>query len=272
MKEIINSIRSSAKLQTIATFLLFIAGIVLGPLIEAQIAPALNATTIFITVVILFAAVIAIWNHTRTQIDAIQNNTATLAKAVGQTVQMLPYEEGYRWLKEKTEQSKSEVRVYSKYVFDWQNQKPIYDPVRLQKPERKKVFEETEKLLKRKASTDFKYVRIVEVPSGHSISEVFPHDPPYAQQCVLLAEYGKKEPEFACLRTVNKNFPNNFIVLDRNFLYMEFELYGSQQGEFIAPFVLVMDDPNSDIVQSLVRLHERLEANSYLVTNLDEVN
>lgn len=271
MREAIQTIRSKTRLQVIVPFLIFMAGAILGPILEVQISSPLDVRIIYIAVVILFLTIVFLWDDARSQITNIQENTKTLAKAVGQSAQILPYEEGYKRLREQIKHSEQEVRIFSKYVFDWENQKPIYDPKRLQNPDRKTAYGEVISLLKHKESdNNFKYVRIVEVPSDHSIAEVFPFDHVYAEQCKKLAKYSRQNPEFASLRMINSDFPNTFSIWDRRFLYMEFELLDPSTGEYVAPFVMIVDDPNSEFMVSLVKLHERLEANSTLITHFDD--
>ncbi len=270
MRKIIEAIRAIPWLQTAISIVVFVLGIFIGPLLEMQVSPIINATTVFILITISLGAIIAIWNHTRQQISTLEQYTKVLAKSVGYSVQMLPYAQAYTELKNKVRDAQTEILVFSKYVFDWENGKPIYDRARLESPQRRAVYAEVQaKLRQMRGKGNFRLVRIVQVPKGHHLREIFPYDNVYKQHCEFLGEISRDQPEFASLRTSDVVFENTFAIIDRTFLYMEFDIRNPDTSEVHSPFALIIDNPDSEIVQDLVKLHQRIEATSQLVTDID---
>ena len=102
------------------------------------------------------------------------------------------------------------------------------------------------------------------------MEEALPYDPIYRDDCEFLAELGKEEPEFARLLVADEYFQNTFVIVDKSFLYLEFDTRNPSDEDFSFPsFVMMIDDPNSEIVQSLLKLHERIEQHAKLITRLD---
>ena len=272
MRRIYELVRSMQWLQTLTAIVMFVLGVFIGPLLEMQIGPLLNSTTVIVLVTICFGAIVVIWNSVHHQVSALERYTQVLAKSVGYSVQMLPYAQAFIELKDKVRNAQTEILVFSKYVFDWENGKPIYDPVRLESPQRHAAYAEIQAKLKQMRSKGgFRLARIVQVPEGHHLQEVFPFDTAYKQHCEFLYEISRVEPEFASLRVTDVVFENTFAIVDRSFLYMEFDIRNPETGDVQSPFALIIDNPDSQIVSDLVKLHQRTEANSRLVKDLLEV-
>ncbi len=68
------------------------------------------------------------------------------------------------------------------------------------------------------------FVKIVQIPDGHKLEEVFPSDPFYQDDCKFIVELNKDGPKFANLRVSEIFFQNTFCIIDRSFLYLEFDI------------------------------------------------
>jgi len=224
--------------------------------------------TIFFLLVVVLGFCLAIWGLTQKKIANMENQTALISKAIGQKASILPYSQGYDLLQSKYEHAKSEILILSKYVFDWKKNKSIYDSKRLKSPSRRKAYDTAiEKIRAAMKEGNFKYSLVVQVPKGYSLGDVFPFDPIYKKYATLLMRSNKMAPEAASLKTTDVVFPNTFVLVDRSFLYLEFEIKDPDTGEEKAPFVLTIDDPNSEMVLELLRVHQRLEANASLLAH-----
>lgn len=208
------------------------------------------------------------WRATNHQITSIEAHTGTLANAVGQRIQLLPYTKGFKELQRRIQSAKSEILVLSNYIFDWENGNPIYDPTTMQSSERKAVFAATQAKLKRENRKGFRYVKVVQVPKGHRLEEALVYDPIYGEDCKFLADISKSEPEFASIRLSEIIFQNTFCIIDRAFLYMEFDTRKTDNNQTFLPFVMIVEDPNSKIIFDLAKLHQRIEAGSTLITQI----
>jgi hypothetical protein len=51
---------------------------------------------------------------------------------------------------------------------------------------------------------------------------------------------------------------------------MEYKLVDLDTGYIESPLVVIIEDPTSETVQEMVRIYQRIEARSKLVTNVDE--
>jgi hypothetical protein len=225
---------------------------------------------IYLIVTITLGTSIIIWEDMRQNISLIASNTGRISTSVGHKLQIIPYRKGYQELQERIENARNEIRVLSNYVFDWENGKPIYDEERLLSPERRASYSVTNAKIEREAKRgQFKFVKIIQIPSGHNLEEILSYDSVYKEQCELLACIGRITPELACLRKSEVIFRNSFVLIDRSFLYMEIEINDPYEEQVQAPFVLILEDPDSIALDELLRLHQRIEANSELVTNIE---
>lgn len=276
---ILNSLYASRWRETLLAGMSALLGVFTGPIIEQFASPIFQPPYLPVITFILIAALflvsttlsLTMWRATNEQIASIEHHANKLADSIGQRIQILPYAKGYKALQKWTEAARNEILILSNYVFDWENDRPIYDTNRLQSPERKAAYMATETKLRseKKKGRSFKFVRIVQIPKGYRLEAVFPHDPLYYEACKFLAELGNAEPEFASLRTSEVVFHNSFVIIDKTFLYMEFEIRKPDTNQTFAPFVMIVEDPNAEIVQTMRKLHQRIEANSTLITHVD---
>lgn len=275
MKRILENLRSIPWLQIIMSVVIFILGLFAQPMLETRTAPLFNPAnlplTIFILVSVLFAVVIAIWNNTRHQITLVANNTGVLAKHAGQRLRILSHMEGYEEVRKRTQIAGFEILKLIYYEMDPRNGKPIYESALLESPIRKATYlQEREKLRKESGKDNFRYVEVVQTPIGYSLEKILACDPLYRENCEFLAGFSKGEPEFASLRTSEVIFPNTLIIIDRAFLYVAFRTKNPDTGSYEYPFIgLLIEDPDSEVVRSMVKLYHRIEAHSNLITAID---
>lgn len=272
----ISSLYSSHWREALLAVISAIIGIFSDDLIKEIAPPLFDKPNLPYVAFALIAAIflatasysMAMWRTTNRQIASIETYTGTLANTIGQRIQVLPYTKGFKELQKRIQSAKSEILVLSNYVFDWENKQPIYDTVTMQSSERKAVFAATQSKLQREKRKGFRYVRIVQIPKGHRLEEALPYDPIYQEDCKFLADTSKSEPEFASLRLSEIIFQNTFCIIDRSFLYLEFDTRKTDTNQTFLPFVMIVEDPNSEVIHDLVKLHQRIEAGSTLITKI----
>lgn len=273
IRSILKSLQSSSGLNFLILIITALIGI-FGQSILEQIAPPLFQKSnlpfiIFILTIAMYLASVTVWRSTQQQVTSTNNYMGTLANAIGHRVKIVSDAEGYKELQKRISNANAEILILTNYAFDWEHSKPIYDPIRMQSPERRAAYTAIQNKLKREKRSGFKFVRIVQIPNGHHLEEILPFDNIYREDCEFLAKIAAKEPEFASLRTSDVIFQNTFCVIDQRFLYLEFDISRPNSDQFFSPFVMLVDDPNSETMQELRKLHQRIEANTRLISHID---
>jgi len=252
MNEILKLLKKLVKNSGFDLLVLTITGLIgiFGESILEQALPGLfdprnTPILIFILTSAMYIATVAIWRSTGQKIAILTQNTGILAKTMGQRITVAPYSEVYDEFIERVLNAKSEIRILSDYVFDWEKGKPDatdYDPSWIQSKERKATFQAFQDKIKTSRGSGFKFVRIFQIPSGHRLEEALPYDPVYYEDSKFLAEIGKVEPEFACLRVSDIIFQNTFCVIDESFLYLEFDTRKPpDMGPTFHPLVMLIE-------------------------------
>lgn len=268
MKNPLENLSAFPWLTTLISLVTGLLGIFAGPILETRVKPLVSTDnipiTIFVLVTIVFITSILMWDNIRQQVTRMTNHTGLLARSVGHQVRILSIDDSYRVLLQRVKSAK-EVLIFSNYAFDWDNGRPLYAPSILENTSRKTSYSFVWKKLEReKGKRNFRYIRIVQVPRGHNIEEIFPHDPIFKKECEILSALGKEEPEFASLRISETLFKNTFVLVDRGLLHIEYEIDNPETGEIRRPFAILVEDPDSIIIQDLLSLHQRLQAISSL--------
>ena len=259
-------------IQALISVTVFLLGILTGPILEQRVTPFISSENlsviIFLLLILVLGTSITLWGLSQSKVSDIENHLNKLSGAIGNQVRILPYAIAYQELIEKIENAHSEIRILTQYVFDWENVKPIYDAERLNHPVRKKVYKTLNTKIQEKSnSSDFEFVRIIEIPTGHSLEEIFPHDEVYREHCLFVSQIaGGTRPEFARVRVSDVFFDRTFAIIDQEFLYMEFEIRDPKTGEYSAPFSLIVEDQDSNVIGELQKLHQRIDASSSLFT------
>lgn len=267
------SLRSIPALNLLVLVITGLVGIfgqsILERLAPPLFQPANTPYIVFVLTCAMYLVSITIWRYTLQQVASTTDHIGVLAKAVGHRVQVVSDVEGYRQLEKRIRNAKSEILILTNYAFDWENGKPVYDPDRMQIHERRGTYSAIHRKLQREKRSGFRFVRIVQIPEGHRLEEVLPFDDIYREECELLAALTATEPEFASLRVSEPVFQNTFCLIDRSFVYLEFDVSRSDPGQLFTPFVMMIEDPNSEAIQELLKLHQRIEANARLITSLN---
>jgi len=226
---------------------------------------------LFVITVCMYLAIVAIWRFTDNKIQSIKKYTSRLSDAIGQKVQIVPYAEGYVELQNQIREAKKEIRILSNYVFDWEKGTSVYDYVRLKTPERKASYELFKSKIEQESriGSEFKFVKIIQMPSYGSLKAIEPYDPIYFDDCKFLSQMGKKQPDLTSLRISEFIFQNTFCIIDNSFLYIELDTEKpAEMEDAFTSYVMLLDDPKAEVIKDLVTLHRRIEANSKLVTEL----
>jgi hypothetical protein len=266
--------RSFQWLDIVIPIIIFIIGVFAQPMLETQVEPLVSPSniplTIFILVSVVFAVNIAVWNNTRWHIASLEEYTHELVKYVGYKVRVLPQVEGYDEVRKQVQMAKSEILKLIYYELDLKNGKPVYGDQILLSPERKSTYAQEKQILQQERGEGaFRYVEIVQIAEGFDLNNIIADDIVYKEHCENLANICLKEPEFASLRVSSIVFPNTLIIIDRSFLYIAFQTKNPETGSYEYPFLgIIIEDPDSKVVRDMVKLHQRLEAQSKLITKI----
>jgi hypothetical protein len=266
-------IRAKLKTPWLEGFLAVISaviGLFAGKFIEAIVPPIFQLSNLpyvaFILIAVLFltdvAYTIILWRSTQNYVADVESYTHDLAIGLGHRVKTIPYAQGYDELLKRIESAEIEILILTEYVniFDWENQKPIWHPERLNSPNRKAFYETLQKkiAIERENDTKFEFSMIVQIPENHLLSEMLPHDKLYKENCEFVVNIADKEPERARLKVTNLVFNNSIILIDHSFAHISFDVR-NLDNSFESPFVMLIDDPKSDALKNLVKLYKRVE-------------
>jgi len=214
---------------------------------------------------------VTMWRSTRQHIVRVADCITDLATAIGHRVRTVTHSQGYRQLEKRIRAAQKEILILTEYVdiFDWDRGKQLWDPNRLNSPHRRSFYATLQKKLNsERGKGTFRFVKIVQVAEQHRLGEMLAHDPIYAENCRFIVNLAKTEPEFASLRVSGRVFSNSIILIDRSFVHISFDIHRPDESVVDAPFVMLIDDPKSEAIKNLLRLYQRVEANSTLVTQI----
>jgi hypothetical protein len=278
------SIRKKLNSPWLDAFLAFIStiiGLFAGRFLEA-IAPPLFAPAnlpfiAFLLIVVLFLAnmiySVTLWHSTQDSVASIADRANDLASAVGHSIKTVTYSEGYKELERRIRAAEDRILIFTEYanIFDWESKKPIWDPRRMNSSERKSFYDALHKKLQgEKNNRKFHFVKIVQIPENHKIKEMLPFDSIFSTDCRFIVDVAPGEPEFASLRTVSgRMFSNSIIIIDKSFAHISFDVRNPGDLEIGAPFVMLIDDPNSRALLNLHKLYDRIKEYSVLVSKDD---
>jgi hypothetical protein len=278
MKNWFNKLKSDPWREILLAFFSVIIGVFAGPLLAAIVPPLFKINNLpyiaFAIVSILFLvttiATLTFWESIREQIIQIKDDTNELATNLGHRIKTLPYSQGYKELRKRIQSAKKEIIILTRYVFDWENKKPVWHPERLNSSERKTFYAELQKKLNRERKNEnFKFVKIIQIPDEHQLHEILKSDPVYAQNCKFVIKMMKiKKAESTSLRVSRMTFGNSIILIDEAFAHISFDIYDPEDSKVEAPFIMVIDDPDSQSLQYLIRLCRRVYEHSTLVNKL----
>jgi len=259
-----------------------IVGVFIGPVLE-NIAPPLfsERNLLYISFVVIAAMFLAsnvvmqlLVSRNQKQIKELAEHTSALARTVGPRIRIRPYDEASRELRRRTQAADFEILVLSNYKrYDWAKNQPVeFDPsYATDSSRRKEHYQESQAKLSHEKGSQFRFVKIVQIPEGRELSKVFPHDPLYEQDCRFIVGLSNEDPRFANLRVSEVFFQNTFCVIDRSFLYLEFDIR-SFLKKHIKPFVMTVDDRDSLVLNDLVHLFDRINAVSTRVDAIPVAN
>lgn len=144
---------------------------------------------------------LSFWRSTNTNVSQVADLTDNLISSLGNIIKTVPYDDGYQELEQRIRDAQKEIIILTQYVFDWENNKAIWDSERLGSPTRKAFYETLQtKIKSERGKGRFRFVKIVRVPNPYKIESILATDPIYAQNCQFILDMAD-EPEFASLRT-----------------------------------------------------------------------
>lgn len=276
MNKLNNNFRTSTWREGLLAAFSAILGILAGPIFETTVQPWFSPQNLpfatYSVVSILFlvgtAYSLAMWRATYKQIMNVANSTRILAEATGRKVQILSLEYRYIELQKRVQNSSFEIIMLTNYMYDWDKQKQGYDTNRVQSLKRKAYYETLHTKLNLAKGSGFRFVKIIQVPEGHKLAELFPHDRILKEDCEFLASISALEPEFASLRTSDVISQLTFTMFDRSSVVMYIEIRNPETGQVDSPFVIIIDDPNSESIQTFLKIFQRVEAKSKLIIDV----
>jgi hypothetical protein len=270
-------------LEALLAFLSAVLGLFAGKLIEAIVPPLFQPSNLpyiaFCLISVMFLAdviySVTLWRSARQHIAEVADHTNDLAVAVGHRVKTVSYSQGYKELEKTIRAAKKEILILTEYanIFDWEGGKQIWDPERLNSPQRESFYTTLQKKLNReRGKGKLRFVQIVQIPEQHRIEEMLPYDTLYAKNCKFIVNIAQAEPEFASLRVCGMIFSNSIILIDESFAHISFDVRKPDESEVDAPFVMLIEDPNSEAIKNLLKLYRRVEASSTLVTRIEQIS
>lgn len=253
-------------------------GVFIGPILQKITPPLFDEKNLLY---ISFVAIVAIFlvsnvvmqrlvSRNQKHIKELSEHTSVLARRVGPRIRIRSYDEASRELRRRTQEAHSEILVLSNYKrYDWEKKKPVeFDPsYATDSSRRKDHYQESQAKLSHEKNSQFRFVKIIQIPEGRDLNEVFPHDPLYEQDCRFIVGLSNEDPRFANLRVSGVFFQNTFCMIDQSFLYLEFDIR-SFLKKHIKPFVMTVDDRDTLILNDMVYLFEQIYA---LSTRIDEI-
>ena len=182
-----------------------------------------------------------------------------------QKVKTVTYDEGYKELQKKILIANNRIIILTQYIniFDWEKRSPKWDPARKESSHRKDFYHTIHsKLNNEKYNANFSFVHIIQIPEDRNLYEILQHDSTLAESCNKIVYLSKKKPEFACLRRTEVNFGTSLILIDDNFAHISFDIHNPNDHDVDAPFVLLIDAPNSNTINHLNNLCGKVEKES----------
>lgn len=278
LREVLTKARKRIPFTTILVGIISgIFGIFVSPIIELATQPFFSydnmPAAIFILVTLVFLTLVVIWENMRLDwknttfdISYLNREVQKVSELAGQSVSILNYGDGLRAIRERAKLA-NEALLYTGYIYDWNTGKPLQEDSIFNHPERIKNLEYALERFDMGLKTNTgRYIRVVSVPKGNKIESLFECDAPLKKECEYLGKVALTQPERGSVRVTDCVFQNSFIILDRTFLHLDFNILDSGSDVFSSSFSLVINDPDSKLVQELVRLHERLQARATLYT------
>ncbi len=227
---------------------------------------------VLITLAFIITSIVSLsmWNSTKTSVSNSSALTERLISSLENVIRTVPFEEGYEEVGEKVKSAKNEIIIFTQYAFDWENQQATWDPNRKGSKTREEFYNTIQSKLRiEKDKSGFRLVKIIGLPESAKLEDILATDPIYRENCEFILNLAKNKPEFASIRTSNLEFSNSVILVDNTFAHISFELNDPKKREVGAPFVMIVDDPDSLAIKNLNTLIKRIEAYSNIVTELN---
>jgi hypothetical protein len=184
------------------------------------------------------------------------------------------YNEGFEIFSKMISQAKNEILVLSKFVFDWKNEKPIFDQDTMNSPERTKTFENEISKLNKISNQNFRYINLIQVPfakemdARNALVMALKFDSIYREFCKILVGLGNSPTKAIIeLRISNIGFENTFVIIDRNWFYIEYEEVLDRITRVKPLYVSCQD--NIKTIDEHIRLFDRIYDHSFLIKDPD---
>lgn len=245
-------------------------GVFFGPALEKVASPWFSSANLpYVLFLISAVMYLIVSTLIMSSYADIRSSMFRLETRLGPVVRVVPYDEAKLLLEKRTLEARDEILVLSNYKrYDWQRRAPVALPgARSTASEaRAKAYRLTQQKLRDSAGMpDFKFCKIVQVPAGNALTEALAHDPAYADDCRVIVDIGAPNPQRVALRTSTVEFQNTFVIIDKRFLYLEFDQSHPTNGHRMRPFVMLIEDDQATLVNELRELYRRIEATSHLV-------
>jgi len=256
--------------RTALTVMATILGVFIGPFIEQVFPPLFDPKNLpyiaFGVIVALFLVgstlKLSLAANTYKRISVLERECASIIRTLGPRIRIVPYDEAVAEYQKRAAEAQFEILVLSNYKrFDWDKKQPVNfdDSFATQSPRRQENYKSTQAKLLKEKGNQFRFVKIVQIPDGHKLEEVFPGDPFYQDDCKFIVELSNEDPKFANLRVSEIFFQNTFCIIDRSFLYLEFDIRSFMKKN-VKPFVMLVDDRNSKFTKEFVAVFEGINA------------
>lgn len=255
-----------------------IFGIIAGPVIEAIVPPLFQGSnllylTFFINafVFIIFGVyAITYWDKSNKAFQKTNEQLVELSRKLNVKFEYIDIGKGSGNYAEATHLIKiaeKEIMILNYGPVQRIEGKFSYDKQATSSTERKQYYDVMLQKIKDSSPTKFRFRRIIQLPRDQDLSKL--EDPLMVEHLTKLAEIGSTRPEFVSLKKSQSFFNTTFMIVDRRHILFSISVLDPDHHEYYTKGHFSFDDPAGEFVNEFVRLFERIDAQSTLVTIKD---
>lgn len=111
----------------------------------------------------------------------------------------------------------------------------------------------------------FRYRRILQIPKGKKLENVFSDDPVFREHCEKLVTMGDKQPEIASLKVCSPVYEGTFIIIDRKYVTFNLDIIDPDNNCYTDGDYFFFDDPSGKIAKRFLQFFERADTSAIRV-------
>ena len=246
----------------------------LGKVDESVISSAILAILVFISIwLIQNRHENSKVQNALSKIDIIQSLFGEVSSGLGtsvvfEVVQRGAYVPLYQALQRFISQAKREVLILDYFPLT-SDSGDVVDPRDVVIEERQKYHNGLLEKVKSSQKGEFKYRRIVQLPEGRPVSDLFKDDEPFQKHCEGIIELGKNQEQNISLHKSPIIFHGTIMIVDRERLIVSIDITDPDDEKYIDPGFFQFYDPEQKITKQFVQYFERAYVKAHLVRQKD---